>query len=148
MKSNPLPAVALLALLAVPVHHARADAAIAACEQNFQVEGSWANGRTYSTEALVEGARYPEALHQVRDKLVELGLEIVAVQERNGYIRAAQPVKGGGGGTSRAPLRGYVTAEGEDRVRVSLQFTIAGGQMTSRKGVMENMCALVAAAAH
>ncbi len=136
-------AMLLMAVLAAPCVQAQAPA----CEQNFSVEGSWSGGRTFSTEATVPGAAYPDALHRVRDKLVEQGLDIIAVQEKNGYIRAATAVKGGGGGTGTAPLRGYVTPAGEDGVNVSLQFTIAGGQMTSKKAVMQHMCELVAAAA-
>ena len=136
-------ALLVMAALAAPCAQAQAPD----CEQNFSVEGSWSSGRTFSTEAAVPGAAYPDALHRVRDKLVEQGLEVIAVQEKSGYIRAATAVKGGGGGTATAPLRGYVTPAGSDGVNVSLQFTIAGGQMTSKKAVMQHMCELVAAAA-
>lgn len=137
----------LLVLAATSAPQVHGQAAAPACEQNFSVEGSWGSGRTYSTEADVAGATYPDALHRVRDEIIEQGLEIIAVQEKNGYIRAANPVKGGEGGTANAPLRGYVTRVDDASVNVSLQFTIAGGQMTSKKAVMKFMCEIVDAAA-
>ena len=118
----------------------------AACLQNFTVDGSWTSGKTYATEADVAGVAYLPALYRVRDRIVEQGLEVLAVQERNGYIRAANPVKGGQGGGATAPLRVYVKPLDAGGVNVSLQFTIAGGQMAGKKAVMNHMCEIVAAA--
>lgn len=136
-----------LVLAATPVLHARNGASPTACERNFAVQGSFTAGRTYSTEADIPGATYPDALYRIRDKLVEQGLEVIAVQEKNGYIRANNAVRGGEGGTANAPLRGYVTRVDDASVNVSLQFTIAGGQMANKKTVMKYLCDAVEAAA-
>jgi len=137
----------LFVLAATPALQARDAAELTACERNFAVEGSFLGGRTYTTEAVVPGATYPDALYRVRDKLVEQGLEVIAVQEKNGYIRANNAVRGGEGGTANAPLRGYVTRVDDNSVNVSLQFTIAGGQSAKKKTVMQYMCDMVEAAA-
>lgn len=139
--------LAVSAATATPALQARGGSEPTACQRNFDVQGSLSSGRTYSTEADVPGATYPDALYRVRDKLVEQGLDVIAVQERNGYIRANNPVRGGQGGGANAALRGYVTRVDEGGVNVSLQFTIAGGQMTSKKAVMQHMCDVVEAAA-
>src|SRR5690606_8355698 len=65
----------LFVLAATPALQARDAAELTACERNFAVEGSFLGGRTYTTEAVVPGATYPDALYRVRDKLVEQGLE-------------------------------------------------------------------------
>ncbi|KAF1699481.1 hypothetical protein CSC62_00845 [Pseudoxanthomonas jiangsuensis] len=132
---------------AVVLGAATSLAAASECEQNFNVNGSFGSGRTYATEARVPDVTYLPALYRVRDKIQEQGLVVLAVQEKNGYIRAANAVTGGEGGTANAPLRVYVTPQDGGGVNVSLQFTIAGGQMTSKKSVMRYMCEIVDAAA-
>lgn len=143
MKHATLIAAALCLAAAAPAHAAPTDAA---CKQNFTVDGSWTSGKTYATEADVSGVAYLPALYRVRDKIAEQGLEVLAVQERNGYIRAANPVAGGQGGGATAPLRVHVRPLDAGGVNVSLQFTIAGGQMAGKKSVMNHMCEIVAAA--
>ena len=143
MKSAALVAAALL-VLAAPLGAAPSDAA---CQQNFSVDGSWSSGKTYATDVDVAGVAYLPALYRVRDKVEEQGLQALAVQEKNGYIRAANPVKGGEGGGATAPLRIYVKPLDAGGVNVSLQFSIAGGQVASKKSVMNHMCEIVAAAA-
>jgi hypothetical protein len=140
------PALAVLLLVATPGLHARAEADATACERNFSVSGSFLAGRTYATEADIAGATYPDALYRVRDKLVEQGLDVIAVQEKNGYIRANNAVRGGEGGSANAPLRGYVTRVDASTVNVSLQLVIHGGQSANRKVVMKYLCDAVEAA--
>ncbi|TWT19638.1 hypothetical protein [Luteimonas wenzhouensis] len=146
----PRPSAVLLAVavaIAAPAAQAREGAGASECERNFTVEGSFLSGRTYATEALVQGATYPDALHRVRDKLVEQGLDVIAAQEKNGYIRANNAVRGAEGGSANAPLRGYVTPVDGNSVNVSLQLTIHGGQSARKKTVMQYLCDAVAAAA-
>lgn len=140
-------AAVLLLGAAAPLLAAKKQEATTPCERNFTVDGSFGAGKVYATEADVAGVAYLPALYRVRDKIAEQGLDIVAVQEKNGYIRAANPVKGGEGGTANAPLRVYVKPLEAGGVNVSLQFTIAGGQMASKKSVMGYMCEIVDAAA-
>ncbi|TWG86802.1 hypothetical protein L599_007000000050 [Luteimonas sp. J16] len=142
-----LASVVAIAILATsPGLRARPGADATACERNFTVDGSFLGGRTYATQADVPGATYPDALYRVRDKLVEQGLEVVAVQEKNGYIRANNAVRGGEGGSANAPLRGYVTRVDASTVNVSLQLVIHGGQSANRKVVMKYLCDAVEAA--
>lgn len=145
-RARALAAVLLLAASA-PLLAAKKQDAATPCEQNFTVDGSFGSGKVYATDVDVPGVAYLPALYRVRDKIVEQGLDIVAVQEKNGYIRAANPVKGGEGGTANAPLRVYVKPLEAGGVNVSLQFTIAGGQMASKKSVMGYLCEIVDAAA-
>jgi len=144
MKHLRFVSAALSLVVAAPLSATPTDAA---CQQNFTVDGSWGSGKTYATQADVAGVAYLPALHRVRDKIEEQGLHLIAVQEKNGYIRAANPVKGGEGGGANAPLRIYVKPLDAGGVNVSLQFSIAGGQMASKKSVMNHLCELVAAAA-
>lgn len=139
--------LAVSAVAATPALQARGKSEPTACERNFDVQGSLSSGRTYSTEADVPGATYPDALYRARDKLVEQGLDVIAVQEKNGYIRANNAVRGGQGGSANAALRGYVTRVDDSTVNVSLQFTISGGQMANRKTLMKYMCEVVEATA-
>lgn len=147
MKHARMLCAAALAVLATTSYAAGTQDASAPCERNFTVDGSFGSGRVYATDADVPGVAYLPALHRVRDSIQAQGLDIIAVQEKNGYIRAANPVKGGEGGTADAPLRVRVTPLENGGVNVALNFTIAGGQMTRKKAVMENMCKIVAAAA-
>lgn len=136
-------AVAALLCVSLP---AAASTTRQQCESNFTTSGSFSEGRTYSTEVEVPEVEYLPALYRVRDKIQELGLNVLAVQERNGFIRAANPVRGGDGGGANAPLRGYVTPRDGGGVDVSLQFTIYGGQSARESTVMKYLCDMIEAA--
>ena len=149
MKHRGMLGITLLLAVAAPAFAATPKEVTAACEQNFAIDGSFGGGRAYTTEAQVPGVAYLPALYRVRDKIEAQGLEILVVQEKNGFIRAANAVKGGEGGGANAPLRVFVTPlEGDaGGVNVSIQFTIAGGQAASKKTVMKYLCEMAAAAA-
>jgi hypothetical protein len=116
------------------------------CEANFVVSGSFSAGRTYSTSAEVPDVEYLPALYRVRDKIAELGLEVLSVQERNGYLRAANRVRGGQGGGANAPLRGFVKPRDGGGVDVSLEFSIYGGQSTRESTAKKYLCDMIDAA--
>lgn len=136
-------AVAVLLSMSLPV---AANSTRQQCESNFAVSGSFGEGRTYTTEVEVPEVEYLPALYRVRDKIEALGLEVLAVQERNGFIRAANRVRGGEGGGANAPLRGYVTPRDGGGVDVSLQFNIYGGQSARESTVMKYLCDMIEAA--
>lgn len=135
--------VAALLSISMPV---AANGTREQCETNFVASGSFSEGRTYSTDVEVPDVEYLPALYRVRDKIDALGLNVLAVQEKNGFIRAANPVRGGNGGGANAPLRGYVTPRDAGGVDVSLQFTIYGGQSARESTVMKYLCDMIEAA--
>ena len=112
------------------------------CADNFVISGSWSSGRTYHTYADHSGVNYDVAFEKATKNITDDGLVIVDQSKERGYIRANNPVRGGSGGTAVAPLRVLVIGK-PGAVRIDARFSIAGGQMTSKKAILQHLCALV-----
>ncbi|HBK45366.1 MAG TPA: hypothetical protein DDZ67_02800 [Xanthomonadaceae bacterium] len=113
------------------------------CESNFTVGGSFSAGKTFKSSVEHTGLSYDVVFDKVAAAIEADGLQIIDQSKERGYIRANNPVKGGEGGTSVAPLRVLVLGKPNGNVKVDATFNIAGGQLSPKKAVMKSMCAML-----
>jgi hypothetical protein len=141
---RPLFALALLAVSTSSIA-AKVEAEPTECESNFTYGGSFSSGKTFKTSQQYTGIPYNTVFDKVADAITADGLSIIDQSKERGYIRANNPVKGGDGGTAVAPLRVLVLGKPDGSVKVDATFSIAGGQMTTKKAIMTHLCQMLAA---
>lgn len=133
------------AVLAVSMGIAgRAYAEKPQCEANYQQQGGFLTGRTFSTWGDVAGSTQAAAFKKVYLVAAKSGLRIASADKDIGVISAEQ-VSNDAKGQMTVPWN--ITVEQvKGMTRVSVSKTTPPGYATSAEAQMQGMCAVIEAA--
>lgn len=113
------------------------------CAQNLTFDGSFAAGRTFKTNAVVEKVTKNTAFARILKKITMNGYQINNSDKSAGMISASQTVSYGQGKT--VPLNVFI-APVKGGVKIDIVFVISGGLTTPVEGVRKEFCSIIEAA--
>ena len=124
-----------------------AVAADPACKTNFQQEGKFMTGRSFSTWDTVAGVNVSTAYKRIYTEGTKSGLRVASSDEKAGVISFEQPNGGVDLAGSKATLPWNVVIEPQGKnVKITVTKTTPGGYPTSTDFQITSMCAVIDAA--
>ena len=124
-----------------------AVAADPACKTNFQQEGKFMTGRSFSTWDTVSGVNVSTAYKRIYTEGTKSGLRVASSDENVGVIAFEQPNGGVDLAGSKATLPWNVVIEPQGKsVKITVTKTTPGGYPTSTDFQITSMCAVIDAA--
>ncbi len=112
---------------------------------NFAVEGSFITGKTFRTWQEHSGVNYDVAFRKTAQAVAGAGWGSVNSNKDTGTITALQEVTGSRRKSS-APLNAIIQEKGKEVIRVDVNFSITGGQVTPEDTAKAELCKVVEAA--
>ena len=114
------------------------------CVQNLTTEGSYVSGRIFKTHQLVRNVSKSDAMVRAARYIAAEGFLINSIDKELGLISASQGVTVASRGGKTLPLNVSIQPV-EDRLNVSLSFSVPGGITVSGGGLINTFCSIIEA---